>query len=56
MNHIIDSIVEDSIVEDSIETDYDIYQKQGMSEEVIKETLSVIWIPDVVEEFFENKK
>lgn len=41
---------------DNIKTDYDIFQKQGMSEEVIKETLHLIWVPDVVEEFFENKK
>jgi hypothetical protein len=46
MNHIIDSI----------ETDYDLHKERGLSEEVIKETLSEIWIPELVEEFFENKK
>lgn len=39
-----------------IKTDYDIFKKQGMSEEVIKESLHLIWLPDVVERFFENKK
>lgn len=39
-----------------IKTDYDLLVKDGESDDVIKEILHLIWIPEVVEEFFENKK
>jgi len=51
MNYIIDCYAKESI-----ETDYDLHKERGLSEEVIKKTLSEIWLPDVVERFFANKK